>query len=122
MPNVALDRNHSFVGAKRWALAQYIFDKYHGGAIFFGRAQALLRALVPALAGMNKVPYRTFLKWNTAGGIVFSTVVVVLGYEFADRLPKLEKALRYWGIGFTTVVVTLVLILKHKIEKRFEET
>ena len=121
-PRIEVSRLGRLVGAKRWALAQHIFDKYHGGAIFFGRAQALLRALVHALAGMNKVQYRTFLKWNAAGGIVFSTVVVVLGYEFADQLPKLEKALRYWGIGFMTVVVTLVLILKHKIEKRFEET
>lgn len=119
-PRIEVSRLGRLVGAKRWALAQYIFDKYHGGAIFFGRAQALLRALVPALAGMNKVPYRTFLKWNAAGGIVFSTVVVVLGYEFADQLPKLEKALRYWGIGFMTAVVILILILKHKLEKRFE--
>lgn len=119
-PRIEVSRLGRLVGAKRWALAQHIFDKYHGGAIFFGRAQALLRALVPALAGMNKVPYRTFLKWNAAGGIVFSTVVVVLGYEFANQLAKLEKVLKYWAIGFLTVVIILILILKNKLEKRFE--
>ena len=70
-PRIEVSRLGKFVGAKRWQLAQRIFDKYHAGAIFFGRGQALLRALVPALAGMNKVPYRVFLKWNAAGGIVF---------------------------------------------------
>jgi len=119
-PKIEVSRLGRLVGAKRWALAQHILDKYHGGAIFFGRAQALLRALVPALAGMNKVPYRTFLKWNAAGGIVFSTVVVVLGYEFANQLAKLEKVLKYWAIGFLTVVIILILILKNKLEKRFE--
>lgn len=119
-PRIEVSRLGRLVGAKRWALAQHIFDKYHGGAIFFGRAQALLRALVPALAGMNKVPYRTFLKWNAAGGIVFSTVVVVLGYEFANQLAKLEKVLKYWAIGFLTVVIILILVLKNKLEKRFE--
>ncbi len=119
-PRIEVSRLGRLVGAKRWALAQHIFDKYHGGAIFFGRAQALLRALVPALAGMNKVPYRTFLKWNAAGGIVFSTVVVVLGYEFANQLAKLEKVLKYWALGFLTVVIILILVLKNKLEKRFE--
>jgi len=119
-PRIEVSRLGRLVGAKRWALAQHIFDKYHGGAIFFGRAQALLRALVPALAGMNKVPYRTFLKWNAAGGIVFSTVVVVLGYEFANQLAKLEKVLKYWAVGFLTVVIILILVLKNKLEKRFE--
>jgi membrane protein DedA with SNARE-associated domain len=110
-----------FVGAKRWKLAQAIFDRYHGGAIFFGRAQALLRALVPALAGMNKVPYRIFIKWNAAGGIVFSTVVVLLGYEFANSLATLEKYLRYWAIFFLAAVVVVILILKRKLEHLLED-
>ena len=119
-PRIEVSRLGRLVGAKRWALAQHIFEKYHGGAIFFGRAQALLRALVPALAGMNKVPYRTFLKWNAAGGIVFSTIVILLGYEFANQLTKLEKVLKYWAFGFLTVVIIVILVIKNKLEKRFE--
>jgi membrane-associated protein len=119
-PRIEVSRLGKFVGAKRWKLAQRIFDKYHAGAIFFGRGQALLRALVPALAGMNKVPYRTFLKWNAAGGIVFSSVVVILGYEFADQLAKLEHALKYWAIAFLTIAVIVFILLKRKVEKIIE--
>lgn len=110
-----------FVGEKRWKLAQEIFDRYHGGAIFFGRAQALLRALVPALAGMNKVPYRVFIKWNAAGGIVFSTIVVLLGYQFASSLATLEKYLRYWAIFFLAIVIFVIGILKRKLEHLLED-
>ncbi len=120
-PRIKTTQFGKFVGEKRWRLAEHIFSKYHGGAIFFGRAQALLRALVPALAGMHQVPYRTFLKWNAAGGIVFSTVVVSLGYQFASSLTTLEKYLKYWAIFFLAVVVTLVLVLKNKLEKMIEE-
>lgn len=119
-PRIEVSRMGKLVGAKRWQLAQRIFDKYHGGAIFFGRAQALLRALVPALAGMNKVPYWTFLKWNAAGGIVFSTIIVLLGYEFSDKLAKVEHALKYWAIGFLTVAVIVFIYIKRKIEKMIE--
>jgi len=110
-----------FVGEKRWKLAQAIFDRYHGGAIFFGRAQALLRALVPALAGMNKVPYRIFIKWNATGGIVFSSIVVLLGYQFASSLATLEKYLRYWAIFFLAIVVLIILLLKRKLEHLLED-
>ena len=110
-----------FVGEKRWKLAQAIFDRYHGGAIFFGRAQALLRALVPALAGMNKVPYRIFIKWNAAGGIVFSTIVVLLGYQFASSLATLEKYLRYWAIFFLAIVIIVIGILNRKLEHLLED-
>ena len=119
-PQIKSSRFGRFVGEKRWKLAEHIFDRYHGGAIFFGRAQALLRALVPALAGMNRVPYRQFIKWNAAGGIVFSTIVVLLGYEFASSLATLEKYLRYWAIFFLAVVVVVIIILKRKLEHLLE--
>ena len=110
-----------FVGQKRWNLAEAIFERYHSGAIFFGRAQALLRALVPALAGMNKVAYPSFLKWNAAGGIVFSTIVTFLGFGFANSLDTLEKYLRYWAIFFLILVFIVILFLKKKLEKKLEK-
>ena len=116
-PRIKTSRFGRLIGEKRWKLAEHIFDKYHGGAIFFGRAQALLRALIPALAGMHKVPYRTFLKWNAAGGVIFSTVVIVLGYQFANSLQSLEKYLKYWAIIFLLAVVMLISLLKRKLEK-----
>lgn len=115
---IKVNRLGCLVGEKRWRIAEHIFSKYHGGAIFFGRAQALLRALIPAMAGMHNVPYRTFLKWNAAGGIVFSTIIVSLGYQFANSLTALEKYLKYWAIGFLTLVVILVVIIKRNLEEK----
>ena len=105
------------IGEKRWKLAEHIFDKYHSGAIFLGRAQALLRALIPALAGMHRVPYGTFLKWNAAGGVIFSTIVIVLGYQFANSLQSLEKYLKYWAIIFLLAVIIVISFLKRKLER-----
>jgi membrane protein DedA with SNARE-associated domain len=115
---IKVNRLGRLVGEKRWLIAEHIFSKYHGGAIFFGRAQALLRALIPAMAGMHNVPYKTFLKWNAAGGIVFSTIIVTLGYQFANSLSVLEKYLKYWAIGFLTLVVILIVIIKRNLEEK----
>ena len=54
--------------------------KLGGRAVFLGRCAAALRALVPGLAGVSKMRYRTFLLWNFAGGAVWATSVVVAGY------------------------------------------
>jgi len=115
---IKVNRLGRLVGEKRWRIAEHIFSKYHGGAIFFGRAQALLRALIPAMAGMHNVPYRTFLKWNAAGGIVFSTIIVSLGYQFANSLSALEKYLKYWALGFLTLVVFVVILIKRNLEEK----
>ena len=118
---IKVNRLGRLIGEKRWRIAEHIFSQYHGRAIFFGRAQALLRALIPALAGMHNVPYRTFLKWNAAGGIVFSTIIVTLGYQFANSLTALEKYLKYWAIGFLALVVIIVIIIKRNLEEKLVE-
>jgi membrane-associated protein len=110
-----------FVGEKRWRLAQHIFDRYHWGAIFFGRAQGLLRALIPALAAMNDVPYRVFLKWNFAGATIFAGGVGVLGYLFAGSLAQLEQYLKYWAFGILLVIVAVIFLLKRQLDRLLEE-
>lgn len=120
-PRIKSNSFGRFVGEKRWNLAQHIFDKYGGWAIFFGRAQALLRALVPAMAGMNKVPYRIFIKWNALGGTIFGSLIVLLGYVFASNLDKLEKVLRYWAAGFLVLVFIIIFFIKREIERKLAE-
>ncbi len=92
------------IGIKRWRVAEHILTTYGPQTVFFGRAQALLRALVPALAGMSRMPYRVFLKWNSMGGIVWGGGVVVLGYVFAHSLHRLETALKWWSLVLVVAV------------------
>ena len=42
-----------------------------GPAVFFGRFTAALRALIPGLAGMAGLHYRTFAVYNAAGGLLW---------------------------------------------------
>ena len=59
---------------------QDLLARRGGPAVFLGRWLALARALVPGLAGMSGMSYRTFLAYNTAGGIVWGTTFVLIGY------------------------------------------
>jgi len=54
--------------------------KYGGRAVFLGRFTAFLRAVMPGLAGTARMPYRRFLPWNAAGGLVWGVGYTVLGY------------------------------------------
>jgi membrane protein DedA with SNARE-associated domain len=47
--------------------------------------------------------YRTFTFFNALGGIVWATVVGMLGYLFGQNLPRLERFVR--DTGWVLVVV-----------------
>jgi membrane protein DedA with SNARE-associated domain/membrane-associated phospholipid phosphatase len=63
---------------KRWG------DKLLRGTLghlpIAGRFTAALRVLVPGLAGMAEIRYRTFLLFNALGAVLWGTTFAVLGY------------------------------------------
>ncbi len=55
-----------------------------GKAVFVGRFTAALRVLVPGFSGMSRIPYSTFLAWNAAGGALWASAFVLLGYAAGE--------------------------------------
>src|ERR671931_2445991 len=80
------------VGPDRWARGEAYLRERGGRAVFLGRFVGLLRALVPALAGMARMPYRTFLPWNAAGGSIWAPAFVLLGYLAGSSYRQGERA------------------------------
>lgn len=88
---------------------QYLAER-GGKAVFFGRFTAALRVVMPGLAGMARMPYRTFALYNIAGGVSWAVVVGLLGYfagasweyvsHLASRIGLLMVVLV--AVGFAT--------------------
>jgi len=108
------------VGAKNWAKADGFLRRHGGKAVFLGRCTALLRALIPGMAGMARLPYlRTFLPWNVAGGVLWGGGCVLLGYAFSASLETISKYLT-WG-PIAVIAVLLVAYLVHRVLRRRRE-
>src|SRR5262245_8377849 len=54
----------------RIKLGQYLFLKHGAKVVFLGRFVALLRILAAFLAGVNRMPWRSFLLANAGGRII----------------------------------------------------
>jgi hypothetical protein len=79
-----------------------------------------VRKLCSLVARKACVPYRTFLKWNAAGGIVWGGGVVVLGYVFAHSLHSLERALKYWSFVLVAAVIFAIWQINKQIDAAME--
>jgi membrane-associated protein len=79
-----------------------------GRAVFIGRFTAFLRAVMPGLAGTAKMPYSRFLVFNAAGGIIWGTGFVVIGYLAGASYQRIEKVA---GRASTALLVVVVLAL-----------
>lgn len=77
-----------------------------GTAVFLGRFTAFFRAVIPALAGLSRMPYRRFLLFNAAGGIIWGTAAVLLGYFAGNAYLTMAES-----IGHTATLVILGIII-----------
>jgi undecaprenyl-diphosphatase len=95
------------VGDERWERAHAYLERHGGRAIFFGRFVGVLRAMVPTIAGLSRMPYRKFLPWNAAGGIVWAPGFVVLGYVAGGSYERVAK----WAGRASTLLLSLVVLV-----------
>jgi membrane-associated protein len=94
-----------------------------GRAVFLARFTAFLRAVMPGLAGTARMPYRRFLAFNAAGGLVWGLGFTLLGYLAGASYQTVEKvAGRASEVILAIVLITvLVLVIRHRRREREAE-
>ena len=100
-PRLMESRAGRFVGEKRWARAEAVMARRGGWAVLGARWVAVLRALMPAIAGTTRMPYRRFLLFNAVGGTSWAAVVVVAGYLAGASWQRVQT---YLGTAGTAAV------------------
>lgn len=111
-----------FVRREHLDRAQDYLAARGGRAVFLGRFTAVLRALIPGLAGMSGVRYlHTFLPWNLAGGTVWGAAAVMLGYAAGASWQKAAHLASGFGFAVLALIAVAVvggILLRRRRERR----
>ena len=110
-PTVGLDR-------RKQALGQYLFKRYGGAIVFFGRFVAMLRAFAALLAGINRLSPVTFFVYNAAGGVVWATVFGVGGYLLGAGIDRIAGPVGWVAFGLAVVACFFLWRFYKKHEER----
>ena len=101
--------------------ARHVIARFGGPAVFLGRWVALARAMVPGLTGMSGMRYRTFLAYNAAGGIVWGSTFVLLGYAIGEKFQSVLSAASTGSYIVAAVVAAVgvgYFVLRKRRERR----
>lgn len=102
-----LERPGAFERHRRAILlkGEPFFAKHGPKAVFLGRWVAGLRVAAAWLAGINRMPWPTFIFWNALGAIAWATSVGLLAYYLGPAAERLFKVLGVAGIATAAVVL-----------------
>jgi membrane-associated protein len=123
-PTLTRSRAGRLVGERRWAGTEAVMMRRGGWAVLTGRWVGVLRALMPAIAGMTRMPYRRFLVFNAIGGALWAVAVAIAGYLAGASWQRVQTYLGNVGIlvlaGF--VVAVLALLFGRRVLRRRRST
>ena len=100
---------HRFLDKRRGQLdkARDFLARKGGSAVFLGRFVAFFRAIMPALAGTSKMPYRRFIVWNAIGGFTWGIGFVLVGFLAGNSYQTVATRA---GRG-TAIIVAVIAVL-----------
>ena len=102
--------------SRRLRLGQYLFRRYGGAIVFFGRFAALLRAFAALLAGANHMPWPRFVFYNATGGLVWSSIFGFGGYVLGSSVHRISGPV---GVGLfllalVAAIAAIVFVRRHE--------
>lgn len=97
--------------------ARALLARRGGIAVFLGRFTAFFRAVMPALSGMSRMPYRRFLAFNIAGGAGWGTGAVLVGYFAGHAYLSAAKNIGS-ALALVLAAVAVTAVATWQIRKR----
>ncbi|AXE36341.1 DedA family protein [Chromobacterium phragmitis] len=98
-----LDKTHAF------------YERHGGKTIIFARFVPIVRTFAPFVAGVGKMHYPQFLKYNVVGAVAWVVGFTYAGYFFGN-LPIVRKNLEFliFGIIIVSMLPGIIEVWRHK--------
>jgi membrane-associated protein len=88
-PTLMKREQSRFLKPEYFVKAEAFFERHGAKAIVLARFVPIVRTFCPVIAGTSKMHYRTFVKFNVIGGVVWSVGFVLLGYFLGKAFPSI---------------------------------
>lgn len=110
---------------RKLKVGRYLFDRHGGKVVFFGRFISILRTYAAFLAGTNRMPWRKFLVFNAAGGILWAAVYGLGAFALGTAVHRVTTVVSIVGgiVAVAAVAAIVVYLRRHlkTLEQRAEQ-
>jgi len=106
-----------FFKKKRIKDAEDFFERHGKYTIIIARFVPIIRTFAPIVAGIGRMKYFNFISFNIFGGILWVSLMSLLGYFFGGMIANPDKYIIPIAllIIFISFIPILLKFVKHKI-------
>ncbi|NVN97612.1 DedA family protein [Candidatus Nomurabacteria bacterium] len=107
-----------FFKKKRIKDAEDFFERHGKYTIIVARFVPIIRTFAPIVAGIGRMKYFTFIKYNIIGGILWVTLMTILGYFLGGLISNPDEYII--PIALLIIFISFVPIILKYLRERFE--
>ncbi len=115
-PKLFAKEDSVFFHKKHILKAQNFYEKHGKKTIVLARFLPVIRTFAPIVAGIGKMDYATFFRFNLIGGLLWTSGLSLLGYGLGNVIPDVDKYLL--PITIAIIVISVVPSLLHLLPER----
>ena len=103
-------REDSFFFRKRYIEeTEALYAKHGPYTIVLARFVPIVRTFAPTLAGVGRMPYSLFVRYNVVGGLLWTVSLTLAGYFLGTLIPGVAEYLDAIIIGIILLSLTPLL-------------
>jgi membrane protein DedA with SNARE-associated domain len=96
-------------------VARYLFGRYGGRVVFFGRFIPILRAYGAFLAGTSRMPWRRFALFNAIGAVAWAVLYGGGAYLLGNEIERASRRLAIvLGSAALLLIVAAVIVIRRR--------
>lgn len=111
-------KNNRFFDEESLKKTEEFYKKHGGITIVLARFLPIIRTFAPFVAGVSKMHYPEFFRFNVIGAFVWVTSFLFAGYFFGN-LPWIQKNFTY--AIFAIIIVSLLPAAYHLVSERLKK-
>jgi membrane-associated protein len=115
-PAIFKKQNSKFFNRENLIKAENFYEKYGSKTIIIARFIPIVRTFAPIIAGVSKMDYLKFIKYNIIGGFLWTFGLMFAGYFLGKTIPDVDKYLLpiILLIIFLSVLPSIIHIIREK--------
>lgn len=105
-PTLFSKEDSIFFNKKHIVKAEQFYEKHGKKTIILARFMPIVRTFAPIVAGIGNMNYKTFLSYNVIGGLIWTELMIWLGYGLGSLIPNPDR----YVIPVVIVIIVVSII------------
>lgn len=111
--------NRKIFNLKNYEKGRVLFRRYGNKSVFFARFMGPLSWVTPFLAGVYKMPYRSFIGYNALGVVLAISQFLIIGYTFGANWQYIFSVIQH-NVQLSVCVLIIGIFLYLVVLRMFK--